>query len=87
MHEQSVLADLIRKVEDIARAERAVRVRSVTVKLGVLCHLSAAHLREHFRQATVGTILAEARLEVEELHGVTDPNALDVILDRVIVDV
>lgn len=83
MHELSLLADLIRKIESIARREQARAITRVTVSIGALCHLSPSHLREHFTRAAQGTVAEGACLEVEVLTDVTDPHAQEILLESV----
>jgi hydrogenase nickel incorporation protein HypA/HybF len=88
MHELSLLADLFRKIESVARREQASAVTRVTVRIGALCHLSPSHLREHFARAAQGTIAEGARLDIEALTDITDPHAQEIILESVeVVDV
>ena len=74
MHEFSLLAALIKKIETIAHEQEATKVVTVAVKLGALSHISADHFREHFSHAITGTVAAEATLEIEVG---TDENAAD----------
>lgn len=83
MHEWSLLADLMGRIEQVARAERARRVVAVRVTLGPLAHISAAHLREHFARAARGTVSEGARLEVEALSDPDHPHAGDIRLDSI----
>ena len=83
MHELSLLADLLRKIETVARQEHTGAVTRVTVRVGALCHLSPGHLREHFGRAVQGTIAEGARLNIEELVDVTDPHAQEIILESI----
>jgi hydrogenase nickel incorporation protein HypA/HybF len=83
MHELSLLADLLRKIESVARREQANAVTRVTVRVGALCHLSPSHLREHFARAAQGTVAEGARLNLEVLTNVTDPHAQEILLESV----
>jgi hydrogenase nickel incorporation protein HypA/HybF len=87
MHELSLMADLMRKVEAIAREQNARRVTRIKVTLGALSHLSAAHFREHFEHAARGTISQDAELEVSVATDVRDPRAQDIVLESVEVEV
>ncbi len=87
MHEGSLIADLMRKVAAVAQMEGARTVISVKVRVGALCHLSAAHLREHFLQAACGTVAAGARLDIEVVTDVADPHAQEIVLESVEVSV
>lgn len=83
MHELSLVANLLRKVEAIAQEQGAQRVVAVKVRLGALSHISADHLREHFTYAAEGTLAAGARLDVETLTDVSDPLAQEILLESV----
>jgi hydrogenase nickel incorporation protein HypA/HybF len=67
MHESSLIPDLLRKVEAVARDAGGARVVAVTVSIGPFSGISAGHLREHFVDAARGTIADGARLHVEEM--------------------
>lgn len=86
MHEMSLLADLMKKIDVVAREQRAKRVAVVTVRLGALAHISPDHLREHFEEAAVGTIAEGAEFVVIEVPGEDHPEAQDIVLDSVDVE-
>lgn len=83
MHEASLMAGLTRQIAEIARAERAGKVRSVHVRLGALSHFSAEHFREHFEEATRNTVAEGAELVVTLCDDTSDPRAQDVLLQSV----
>ena len=85
MHELSLIADLMRKVESIAAGEEAARVLEVKVRLGALAHISPDHLRDHFARAARGTVAEDARLRVERSEDVRDPHAQEILLETVTV--
>jgi hydrogenase nickel incorporation protein HypA/HybF len=78
------MADLIRRAEDLAAAEGAIRVVEVRVRLGGLSEISDEHLREHFAVAAEGTMLDGARINIEigptGDDALTDPDARGVLL-------
>jgi hydrogenase nickel incorporation protein HypA/HybF len=80
MHEASLMRDLMRKVDEIARAEGAARVVKVDVWLGALSHMSAAHFREHFAQCAGNTIAEGASLDIAVSDDVNDANAQSIML-------
>lgn len=80
MHEFSLLADLLRKIEEVRQKEGAEKVVSVTVKLGALAHISADHFREHFEHAVQDGPIAGAKLMVTEDHDEMAPDAQDIRL-------
>jgi len=86
MHEMSLIHDLMRKIETIAREQNATKVVGVKVRLGALAHISADHFREHFEEEAKGTIADGARLDVELLTDENDPQAQDIMLDSVEVE-
>lgn len=86
MHEQSLISDLIAKAEAVVRSSGARRAVKVTVRLGALSHLSAAHLVEYFAVATCGGVLDGAVLDVTQDTDPADPGALDLVLTSVEVE-
>ena len=83
MHELSLIKDLIRKITTIAREQHASKVLSVTVKLGALSHISQDHFRDHFVYASRGTISEGARLNIEFMTDVTDPQSQEVLIENI----
>ena len=83
MHEYSLLADLMRKINNIAAEQQAEKVTVVKVKLGALAHISADHFREHFEHSAKDTVADGADLQIEVLTDTNDPNAQQIILDSV----
>jgi hydrogenase nickel incorporation protein HypA/HybF len=66
MHEAAVMRDLMRAIETVAQAEGAARVTAIHVRLGDLSHMTPDHFREHFEDASRGTLAEGARIEVVE---------------------
>lgn len=87
MHEQAVIADVVRKVEEVARAGGAIRVTKIAVRLGALSHFTAEHFRDHFADASQGTIAEGADVEAVCENDVSLPHAADVVLEAVEVEV
>ena len=67
--------------KETAPAAEDGRLIAAKLRLGALAHISAAHLREHFEQATSGTSLQGLRLHIEEQPDIHHPEAQDIILD------
>lgn len=86
MHEFSLMADLMRKIESIARQENASRIRTIHVRLGALCHMSPEHFCEHFQHAARGTVAEGAALKVTVHPDPHDAHAQDVLLESVEVE-
>lgn len=81
MHERSLMRDVIGCVEDVAGAEGATRVTRVKVRLGPLSHFTAEHFREHFEDASRGTVAESAVVDA-----VVDADATAACADRVVVE-
>ena len=86
MHEASLMVNLMRRIDDIAKADRARRIVGVSVWLGALSHMSAEHFAEHFDHASVGTIAEGAKLDVIVSDDTRDKNAQDIVLKHVEVE-
>ena len=87
MHEASLMRGLMQKIEEVAAKEGASGVVGVEVWLGALSHMSAAHFAEHFALASAGTIAEGARLDVTVSEDTAHPNAQDILLVSVEVQV
>ncbi|MEJ2008689.1 MAG: hydrogenase maturation nickel metallochaperone HypA [Acidobacteriota bacterium] len=83
MHEASLMNDLMRKIEAVAREQNARQVVGISVKLGALSHMSASHFREHFSVASQGTLAEGAELRIETLTDTSDPHAQEILLESV----
>ena len=80
MHELTLMADVMRKVERVAGDACAQRVTAVHIWLGALAHISPEHLREHFELAARGGVAERAAVEVEQSEDLDDPNAQEIVL-------
>jgi len=80
MHELSLISDLLKKIEVVAKENDAESVAAVRIKLGALAHISPEHFTEHFRTETKNTITENARLDIEVGDDMNDPNAQDILL-------
>jgi len=87
MHEASLMANLMRQIDEVAQAEGASRVIGVSVWLGALSHMSAEHFTEHFDRAAPGTIAEGARLDVTVSEDPRHANAQDILLEKLEVEV
>ena len=67
MHEFSICQDLLRQVEDLARAHNARAVSAIHLQLGPLSGIEAALLEQAFTVARAGTVAAAAVLMTEAL--------------------
>jgi Zn finger protein HypA/HybF involved in hydrogenase expression len=80
MHESTMLSQLIGKIADAARRHGASRVKRVKMHLGALVPISVEHLQEHFAQAAVGSLAADAVLDVEVGEDPSAADALSIIM-------
>jgi hydrogenase nickel incorporation protein HypA/HybF len=83
MHERALMRDLLRKIESSARAEGGIRVTRIRVRLGALSHFTTEHFREHFEDASRGTLAEGADVETELCSDPTEPDAQGVVLESV----
>jgi hydrogenase nickel incorporation protein HypA/HybF len=83
MHEQSLMADLMRKIDAICQQQGSNKIVGIKVKLGALAHISADHFKEHFVQAAKGSRVENAKLSVEVLTDLNDPHAQEILLDSI----
>jgi hydrogenase nickel incorporation protein HypA/HybF len=76
----------MRKIENVAEEQGARRVTGIKVRLGALSHFSEEHFKEHFEEASVGTVAEGADVKVTLLSDTSDPLAQEVILESVDVE-
>ncbi len=86
MHEEALLRDLKRKVEEVARGNRATRVNRVGIWVGALAHISDDQLRARWNEITQGGAAEGASLEIHRSRDPEDPRAQSIVLTRVDVD-
>jgi hydrogenase nickel incorporation protein HypA/HybF len=87
MHERALMTDLMREIEAVARADGATRVTRVSVRLGALSHFTPEHFREHFLDASRGTLAEGAAVDALLENDLEDPGAAGVVLESVEVEV
>ena len=80
MHEQALMNDLMRKILDEADAAGAACVVGIDVRLGALSHFTPEHFREHYEDASRGTIAEGATVAAELRTDPTEPEAQWVVL-------
>jgi hydrogenase nickel incorporation protein HypA/HybF len=83
MHEEALLRDLRRKLEEIGRDHPTDRIGRVTLRIGALSHLTEPILRTRWAETTSGTAAAGAELLIETSRDQGDPGALGVVLASV----
>lgn len=86
MHERALMADVMRKIEEVTRLGGATRVLRVGIRLGALSHFTPAHFQEHFDDASRGTIAEGACVDAVLDGDIAAENARDVVLESVEVE-
>lgn len=81
------MTDLMREIEGVARADGATRVTRVSVRLGALSHFTQEHFREHFVDASHGTLAEGAVVDAVLADDLADPRATGVVLESLEVEV
>jgi len=83
MHEASVMAGLMRRIDEAAKAERAKKIVGLSVWIGALSHMSAEHFAEHFERAAAGSVAEGARLNLTVSPDIGHANAQDILLEKI----
>jgi len=86
VHERALMRDVMRKIDEVARAGGAARVTRAGVRLGALSHFSAEHFREHFVDAAHGTIAEGATIDAVLDTDIADSRARHVVVESVEVE-
>jgi len=86
MHEEALLNDLRRKIEELARAQDAHRIVRIHLWVGALSHITEHHLREEWPRVVRGTVAETAELEVETSDDPHHPRAQGVVLASVSIE-
>jgi hydrogenase nickel incorporation protein HypA/HybF len=83
VHERALMIDVMRKIEEVATTRAATRVCRIGVRLGPLSHFTVEHFREHFADASRGTIAEGAEVDAVLDDEITGAHARDVVLEAV----
>jgi hydrogenase nickel incorporation protein HypA/HybF len=86
VHERALMNDLVRKLEEVARAEDAARVTRVEVRFGALSHFTPEHFREHFEDVTRGSVAEGAEVDAVLDETLAGEQATGVVLVSVEVE-
>jgi hydrogenase nickel incorporation protein HypA/HybF len=86
VHEQALIDDLVREIEEVAMRAGSTRVTRIRVRLGALAHLTPEHFGEHFELAANGTVAECATIDIEESHDPLEPDAAEIVLTSVDVE-
>ena len=87
MHERALMTDLVREIEAVAGADGATRVTRVSVRLGALSHFTPEHFRDHFADASRGTLAEGALVDAVLEDDLEDPRATGVVLESLEIEV
>ena len=87
MHEHALINDLFRTLDAVALAQRSNKIRSVSIWMGALCHISPEHFREHFEHQSLNTVAEGAVLQLTISEDIRDKNAQQILLTSVDLDV
>lgn len=83
MHERALMDDLVRKVLAVAGAEHATTVTRIRVRLGALSHFTPEHFREHWVDASRGTLAEGAAVDATLDPDLDGQAAQGVVLESV----
>jgi len=75
--------DLVCKVLAVAEAEQAARVVRIRVRLGALSHFTPEHFREHWLDASQGTVAEGAEVDATLDTELAGEAAQGVVLESV----
>ena len=87
MHEHALMKDVMREIEEVAMVGGATRVTRITVRLGSLSHFTPGHFRQHFADASRGTIAEGAEVDAVLDEDLMDPRARDVVVESVEIEI
>lgn len=87
MHELSLINNLLAKIDSVVKANGGRRAVAVEVWLGALSHLSKDRFADYFEQFSRGTVAEGAWLDIELSEDMDDPNAQQVLLKNIEVEV
>jgi hydrogenase nickel incorporation protein HypA/HybF len=87
MHEQALMRDLVRRIDELAAAENATAVTRISVRLGALSHFTPEHFREHFEDAARGTRAGGAAVNATPCEDATARDAAGVVLETIELEV
>ena len=87
MHELSLINNLLAKIEAVVKSNGGKRAVAVDVWLGALSHISRDRFADYFQEFSRGTVAEEAWLDIEVSEDTNDPNAQQILLRNIEVEV
>ncbi len=86
MHEEALLRDLRRKIQEVARAEGDPPIRRVHLWVGALAHVTPATLRVRWPEVVAGTPAQDGQLVIDVSEDTADPAAQGIRLVEMTVE-
>lgn len=83
MHEEAMVRDLVRKIEEVARREGSPRVTRVRLWVGALSHLTAGGLRDRWSLATERTPAEGSALDLTVSTDPNHPRSTEIVLESI----
>jgi hydrogenase nickel incorporation protein HypA/HybF len=80
VHEEAVLRDLVRKVNEVASAYPGKKVQRIELWVGALSHITGPQLSARWPTAAASTAAEHARIDVSTSTDLNDPRAQGVVL-------
>ena len=87
MHELALINNLLAKIDTVVKSHGGKRAVAVEVWLGALSHLSKDRFADYFEQFSRGTSAEGAWLDIELSNNIDDPDAQQVLLRNIEVEV
>ncbi len=83
MHESGLFKDIIRKLELLVQQNPCAAIKKIKVKVGNMSCVSVPHLKNHFKDYAIGTMVESAEWEIEPIKGDENAYSQDIILDSI----
>jgi len=87
MHELSLINNLLSKIDTVVKSNSGRRAVAVDVWLGALCHISRDRFADYFQEFSRGTVAEDAWLDIEVSQDNDDPNAQQILLRNIEVEI
>ena len=87
MHELSLINNLLGKIDSAVKENGGKRAVAVEVWLGALSHLSRNRFADYFQQFSKGTVAENAWLDIHVSDDIDDPDAQQVVLRNIEIEV
>lgn len=74
------MSDLLSKIEAVAEQQEANHVTRIAVRFGKESFISPEKFRDHFSEISVGSVAEGARLSLQFVETIDDPEVSDILL-------